>query len=84
VVRFDADGRRSYLDAYFDEAGVHVEIDGGQHMDVEQWWRDMSRQNALWIDGECLLRFPAWAIRNHPAGVIAQLNAALTRPRPNL
>jgi hypothetical protein len=84
VVRFDADGRRCYLDAHFDEAGVHVEIDGGQHMDVEQWWRDMSRQNALWIDGACLLRFPAWAIRNDPARVIAQLTAALTRPRVKL
>lgn len=80
VVRLDADGRRCYLDAHFAEAGVHVEIDGGQHMDVEQWWRDMARQNDLWIGGEQVLRFPAWVIRHDQARVIAQLTAALSLP----
>jgi hypothetical protein len=31
VRRIDATGRRRYLDAYFEEYGVHVEIDGEQH-----------------------------------------------------
>jgi GNAT superfamily N-acetyltransferase len=34
VSRRDASGRRRYLDAYFEEYGVHVEIDGGQHREV--------------------------------------------------
>jgi hypothetical protein len=42
--RRDARGRSRYLDAYFEEWGLHVEIDGGQHMDVREWWQDMQRQ----------------------------------------
>lgn len=77
-LRRDANGRQRYLDAYFAEWGVHVEIDGGQHMDVREWWADMSRQNALWIPGDRVLRFPAWAIRHRPAEVASQIRAALT------
>ena len=77
VSRCDTTGRRRYLDAYFDEAGVHVEIDGAQHVDVEQWWQDMRRQNDIWVRGDRVLRFPAWAIRHDPATVLAQLRAAL-------
>jgi hypothetical protein len=75
--RVDRRGRRRFSDAYFEEAGVHVEIDGGHHMDVEQWWQDMRRQNDLWALGERVVRFPAWAIRHDPDTVIAQLSAAL-------
>jgi hypothetical protein len=76
-MRRDDAGNRRYLDAYFAEWGLHVEIDGGQHMDVRQWWADMARQNALWIPGDRVLRFPSWAIRHHPDQVTAQLRAAL-------
>jgi hypothetical protein len=33
VVRRDAGGRRRYLDTLFQQWGVHVEIDGGQHLE---------------------------------------------------
>jgi very-short-patch-repair endonuclease len=83
--RRDERGRCRYLDAYFAEWGVHVEIDGGQHTDVRQWWADMERQNALWIPGERVLRFPSWAVRHRPDEVAAQVHAALKaagwRPR---
>lgn len=75
--RRGADGRQRYLDAYFAEWRVHVEIDGSQHTDVRQWWADMDRQNQLWIPGDRLLRFPAWAIRHRRDEVAAQLRAAL-------
>ncbi len=39
VSRRDSRGRKRYLDAYFEEYGVHVEIDGGQHREVSAWWR---------------------------------------------
>ncbi|WP_328461601.1 endonuclease domain-containing protein [Actinoplanes sp. NBC_00393] len=55
--RRDSRGRQNYLDAYFPEHGVHVEIDGSYHVDVRQWWADMARQNSLWLPGERLLRF---------------------------
>jgi hypothetical protein len=76
-VRYDATGRRRYLDVYFDGWGVHVEIDGSQHLDALVAWADMRRQNELWIAGDRVLRFPAWAVRNEPDQVIAQLKAAL-------
>jgi very-short-patch-repair endonuclease len=77
VVRRDATGRRRYLDAYFDQWRVHVEIDGGQHLDPRQAWLDMQRQNDVWIAGDRLLRFPAWALRTEPAAVATQVRAAL-------
>ena len=77
VRRTDARGRRRYLDVYFDEWRVHVEIDGSQHLEVGHWWADMRRQNDLWIAGVRILRFPAWVVRDRPAEVIAQLRAAL-------
>ncbi|GAA1774636.1 endonuclease domain-containing protein [Luedemannella helvata] len=80
VVKLDASGRRRYVDGWFEEAGVHVEIDGAQHMDVEQWWRDMRRQNDLSAAGERVLRFPSWAIRHDQETVIAHLRAALNLP----
>ena len=76
--RHDATGRQRYLDAYFAEWGVHVEIDGGLHTDALQWWSDMRRQNALWIPGDRVLRFPAWVVRHRPEEVTAQVRAALT------
>ncbi|MDT5038229.1 MAG: hypothetical protein QOE03_3414 [Micromonosporaceae bacterium] len=77
VPRRDVRGRQRYLDAYFEEWHLHVEIDGGQHMEVRSWWADMQRQNDLWIPGDRVLRFPAWAIRHRPAKVATQLSAAL-------
>jgi very-short-patch-repair endonuclease len=77
VRRRDATGRWRYLDAYFEQWGLHVEIDGGQHMEVRHWWQDMRRQNELWIPGDRLLRFPSWLVRHRPEEVVAQLRAAL-------
>jgi hypothetical protein len=77
VSRRDASGRQRYLDAYFEEYGVHVEIDGGQHREVANWWADMKRQNDLWIAGDRVLRFPSWVIRSRPQEVTAQVRAAL-------
>ncbi|MGY4895070.1 DUF559 domain-containing protein [Micromonospora aurantiaca (nom. illeg.)] len=77
VVRRDSAGRRRYLDAYFEQWRVHVEVDGGQHLDPAHAWADMRRQNDLWVEGDRVLRFPAWVLRAHPEEVIAQLRAAL-------
>ena len=77
VIRTDSSGRKRYLDAFFDEWGIRLEIDGAHHMDVHQWWDDMRRTNALAVVGEIVLRFPAWVVRNRPAEVIGQLRDAL-------
>jgi very-short-patch-repair endonuclease len=76
-VRRDVMGKRRYLDAYYEDYGVHVEIDGAQHLDPHSAWADMERQNRLWIKGDRVLRFPAWLVRDHPDEVVAQVRAAL-------
>jgi very-short-patch-repair endonuclease len=77
VRRRDRTGRRRYLDAYFKDFGVHVEIDGEQHLEPQARWADMKRQNDLWVAGDRVLRFPAWVVRRHPAEVAEQVRAAL-------
>jgi very-short-patch-repair endonuclease len=77
VRRTDGAGRRRYLDAYFEEYGVHAEIDGEQHIEVQARWADLKRQNDLWVAGDRILRFPAWIVRTRPAEVAIQVRAAL-------
>jgi very-short-patch-repair endonuclease len=76
-IRTDASGKRRYLDVYYEEWGVHVEIDGGQHTHPQAQWSDMRRQNLVWIKGNRVLRFPAWLVRVRPAEVFDQVRAAL-------
>ncbi|MFC0532665.1 endonuclease domain-containing protein [Phytohabitans kaempferiae] len=75
--RLDGDGRSRYLDAYWREQRVHVEVDGAHHMDAGQWEADMRRQNEIWIRGDRVLRYSAWQVRHQPDYVVAQLRAAL-------
>ncbi|GAA2631660.1 DUF559 domain-containing protein [Dactylosporangium fulvum] len=77
VVRRDSAGRKRYRDALFDDYGIHVEIDGSQHMEVRAWAADMRQHNDLAIAGARLLRFTAWQVRHEPADVARQLRAAL-------
>lgn len=77
VVRRDSRGRKRYRDALFDDYGIHVEIDGSQHMEVRAWSADMVQHNEIAITGDLLLRFTAWQVRRDPATVVRQLRAAL-------
>ncbi|MFG1758471.1 hypothetical protein [Micromonospora echinofusca] len=76
AVRRDADGRRRYLDVWFGRWRVHVEIDGGQHLDPATAWADMRRQKRP-VGRRRPGPFPAWAVRNDPRTVLAQVGAAL-------
>ena len=77
VRRVDRTGRERFLDAYWAKWRVHVEVDGAWHLEVRTWWADMQRQNDLWISGDRVLRFPAWAVLNEPETVARQIHAAL-------
>ncbi len=77
VRRDDTQGRARYLDVYGKRWQVHVEVDGSHHMDAEHWVADMVRQNDIWIKGDRILRFPAQMVRQEPARVARQLQAAL-------
>ncbi|WP_244200557.1 endonuclease domain-containing protein [Micromonospora arborensis] len=76
--RVDAAGRTRWLDAYWREWRVQVEIDGAHHMDARQWAADMRRQNDVWTSGDRILRFPAWLIRARPDEVAETVRRALT------
>jgi hypothetical protein len=75
--RKDAAGRVRYLDAYWPEWHLHVEVDGAHHMEVAQWEADMRRQNEVWVAGDRILRFSAFQTRHRQAGVAEQIRRAL-------
>jgi hypothetical protein len=77
VVRTDTRGRKRYRDALFEAWGMHVEIDGAQHMEIRAWSNDMAQHNEIAVTGDRLLRFTAWQVRRDPGTVVAQLRAAL-------
>jgi len=77
--RRDRSGRRRYLDLYWPEYGLIVEIDGGLHRDAQRWWDDLDRQNEMVLSGELLLRFPTVLVRACPHHVAAQIAAGLRR-----
>ena len=77
AVRTDASGRRRYLDAWYDEWRLHVEIDGAHHLDPQQAWLDAQRHNDLWTTGTVVLRFPAWTLRTQPEVVVTTIRRAL-------
>ncbi|HSV66659.1 MAG TPA: DUF559 domain-containing protein [Mycobacteriales bacterium] len=79
AMRVDRDGRRRYLDADF--GAVAVEIDGRGHLDPDQWWSDLDRQNSLVAAGARVLRFPSSAVRMYPERVAEQILLALRRAR---
>ena len=75
------DSRGEHL-ARFDFAWPHlrlaVEVDGRRyHSGEEQLDRDDARSNSAGIEGWIVLRFSWMAIVNDPAGVLAQVRAAL-------
>jgi Protein of unknown function (DUF559) len=80
AIRLDEHGRRRWLDAYWDPARLVAEVDGRWHMEALAWWADMRRDNELTVSGLRVLRFPAFAVRDEPELVAAQLRAALAVP----
>jgi very-short-patch-repair endonuclease len=76
--RVQRSGRVRYIDAYWPQWGLQVEVDGAHHMDVTQWEADMRRQNNIWLAGDRILRFTAFQVRHCPAEVAEQIRRALT------
>jgi hypothetical protein len=77
ALRPDKHGRVRWLDAFWKSARLVVEVDGLWHMDASAWWADMRRDNELTLSGYRVLRFPAFAVRDHPEEVAAQIADAL-------
>jgi hypothetical protein len=77
VPRRDALGKRRWLDVVWDQAGLIVEIDGAGHIDVLQYWDDMSRGNDFTLKHYRILRYAAFVIRYRPEYVASQIRQAL-------
>ena len=79
VVLSDKSGRRRYLDCEWrlpDGRAVVLEVDGAQHMAVEQWWADMPRERGVVLSGRTVLRCSAAELRTAPRDVTDDLRAA--------
>ena len=75
------------VDAWWAEAGVAVEVDSrAWHLLPEDWERTMRRHARMSAHGIIVLHFPPDRIRSDPAGVVAEIKAALAvgRARPPL
>jgi acyl-CoA synthetase (AMP-forming)/AMP-acid ligase II len=77
ALRKDERGRVRWLDACWERERLVVEVDGLWHMDAAAWWADMHRDNELTLSGYRVLRFPAFAVRDQPEVVAAQIADAL-------
>lgn len=67
---------RYYLDAWWEQWNLAVEIHGIPHLAVAQWTSDLHRTNELVIDGRRVLVFSSFAIRHDRATIIDQLRRA--------
>lgn len=78
VVRQGLRGR-VYLDAYWDDCDLVVEIEGIHHGSGFTQVEDALRQNSLTVDGTSWLRIPLLGLRTAPDQFMAQVVAARRR-----
>jgi very-short-patch-repair endonuclease len=83
ALRTDRSGR-SYLELYWPELGLVVEIDGIHHAWAENVVGDALRQNALMLDGDTVLRVPLLGLRLQPDAFYSQVEDAITAKRAAL
>lgn len=72
-------GGRYYLDVYWEEWGVAVEIDGIHHSWATHVVGDALRQNELVLQGDVVLRLPLLGLRVSPDDFFRQVAEALRR-----
>lgn len=73
----DLPNGRAYLDVYWDEFGVVVEIEGVQHTLAEGVLSDSLRQNQLTVDNDRVLRIPVLGLRIADDAFLDQVEALL-------
>lgn len=76
VVRTDHRGR-VYLDIYWSELGVHLEVNGAQHYQGLGPVEDALRRNEVEIDGDFSLVIPVLGLRLHQDRFMDQIERAL-------
>lgn len=80
ALRKDRQGRY-FLDLFWPDLGVVVEIDGIHHAWAENVVGDALRQNALTLEGDIVLRLPLLGLRLQPDDFFAQIAQALAAGR---
>ena len=72
---------RVYLDVYWDELGVHVEIQGVHHGWGDAGIEDALRFNALSLDDDDIKSFqvPVLGLRTRPGAFLDQIERAIRR-----
>ena len=70
---------RYYLDLYWPDYHLVVEIDGIHHTWAENVVGDALRQNSLALDGDTVLRLPLLGLRLQPDDFFAQIEEGLRR-----
>lgn len=78
VLRRDG-ANRYYLDLYWPDYGLIVEIDGIHHTWATNVVGDALRQNRLALDGDTVLRLPLLGLRLEPDAFFAQIAEYLRR-----
>ncbi|WP_460789054.1 DUF559 domain-containing protein [Nocardioides maradonensis] len=78
VLRKDRRGRY-YLDLYWPELSLVVEVDGIHHAWAENVVGDALRQNSLALAGDVVLRIPLLGLRLQPDAFFDQIGEAITR-----
>lgn len=68
---------RYFLDLYWDDYGLVVEIDGIHHTWAENLVDDALRQNSLTLTSDRVLRLPLLGLRLEPDAFFAQIETAL-------
>jgi hypothetical protein len=81
VLREDGRGRY-YLDLYWPDHHLVVEVDGIHHAWAENVIGDALRQNTLTLQGDTLLRLPLLGFRLARDDFFAQIETALSRSAP--
>lgn len=76
VLRRDR-ANRYYLDLYWPDLHLVVEVDGIHHSWAENVVGDALRQNALALDGDTVLRLPLLGLRLDPTAFFDQIELAM-------
>lgn len=76
AVRVTPSGRR-YVDAWWEDHDLVVEVDGVQHTWAQEQVDDALRHNELALEGRTVLRLPLLGLRVVPDEFFAQIEAAL-------
>lgn len=70
-----------YLDVYWEELGLHLEIDGFQHQVGIAAVDDAVRQNEIALDSDVTLRIPVLGLRTQPQVFLEQVARGLAQAR---